>query len=178
MKKLVLVILAVLLMSVLVACGSKSIEEIEGNTYECARFSAKCPAGWINVPVKDSNDKVVSDQLRFFKMEVAEGEDPGNRVYSNAYVDIACNNAFADGKTKENTKNDSSYKNVEDIELEIKDKKWKGISGEYTSERKTVYLWLESAPEWWITLSLYDVDGNLDYNDVEIQAILDSLQKK
>ena len=179
MKKLVFVLLGVLAMALLTACGSKSIDEIEGSTYECSRFSAKCPSGWINVPVKELNsEKISQDHLRFSRMDVEEGEEPGNRVYSNAYVDVAYYAASSQLDDKAREKLKSALKNVEDAELVVKDKKWKGFLGEVTSGRQEVHLWLDGQPEWQIDISLYDVDGNLELEDVEIQAILDSLQKK
>ena len=116
LKKIALVLTLVVSIGVLSACGPKSIEEVEGQEYECSQFTALCPSGWINSPVKElNNDAVLSlNHLRFYKVEAEEGQELGSKLYSNAYVDIA--HYPVDSKIYESR---DIYQNVEVVEIEI-----------------------------------------------------------
>ena len=173
-KKLALLVVLMLSMAFLFGCGPKSIEEVEGEVFECSQFTALCPEGWSNYPVTELNDDstLAPNRLRFFKAVPEDGQDAGSLLYSNAYINIG--HYSPDAKLYETR---DIYKDVEDIEIEIAGKKWKGYIGELAGY-KTVEMWIEGTGEWQVTICLSDVDGDVDYDDMELQAILASLKKK
>ena len=173
-KKIALVLTLVVSIGVLSACGPKSIEEVEGQEYECSQFTALCPSGWINSPVKElNNDAVLSlNHLRFYKVEAEEGQELGSKLYSNAYVDIA--HYPVDSKIYESR---DIYQNVEDVEIEINGKKWKGYTGELAGYKNGL-IWIEGSGEWQVSMCLSDEDGDVEFEDYDFQAILASLKKK
>ena len=174
LKKTVLVLTLIAAMAMLAACGPKSIDEVEGEVYECAQFSAVCPKGWSNYPVNDLNsDSLSPNHLRFYKGETEEGQDASSVLYSNAYITIG--HYPADTRLFESR---DIYQNVEDVELEVNGVKWKGYTGELAGY-KDAELWREGSGEWQVNIRLSDEDGDLELlEDFEIQKILDSLKKK
>jgi len=174
-KKILTVVLTALMLVGLTACGPKSIEEVEGTVYECKQFSALCPEDWSNIPVMELNEDAVSaNHLRFCKYETKEGEEVGTAIVSNAYINL-------DHYTKDTEIYESRdiYKaeSVQDIELELNGVKWKGFIGELAYSKFAV-LWVDGSGEWQVKICLSDEDGDIDYDDMEIQAILASLKTK
>lgn len=173
-KKLAVLAMLALSMTFLFACGPKSIEEVEGQVYECTQFSALCPEGWFNYPVKELNDEgsLSPNHLRFYKVEPEDGEVSGSLLYSNAYINIG--HYPADTKLYESR---DIYKDVQDVELEVAGKKWKGYTGELAGY-KNAEIWIEGTGEWQVNICLTDEDGDIELDDMELQAILASLKKK
>ena len=174
-RRIALVLTFVISIAALCGCGPKSIDEVNGEVYECAQFSALCPEGWSNYPVTELNDSTAlsPNYLRFYKAVPDDGQDAGSLLYSNAYINI--------GHYPPDTRLFESrdiYQNVEDVELEINGVKWKGYTGELAGN-KNAELWKENTGEWQVNICLSDEDGDLDLmEDFEIQKILDSLKKK
>ena len=164
----------ILCVSVLSACGKKSIEEVTGTTFECKQFSALCPEDWANYPVAELSDAntISANHLRFCKVKVAEGQEIGTAIYSNAYIDIAHYPSNAG-----NYENMTSHKDVQEVSLEINGVKWKGHSGELAGY-KEVYLCKEGSNEWQASIRLSDNDGDLELEDIDLQAILASIKMK
>ncbi|MBR4343594.1 MAG: hypothetical protein IKP88_12985 [Lachnospiraceae bacterium] len=172
LKKCASLFLILLLCMALSACGKKSIEEVTGNTYECKQFSALCPEGWVNVPVTELNNKnnIAIDHLRFCKVDAGEGQELGGLVYSNAYIDIGHYPATAEIYEKMD-----SHKDVQEVSLEINGVKWKGHTGELAGY-KEAYLWKEGSVEWQASIRLSDNDGDIEIDDIDLQAILASIK--
>ena len=173
-KKIALLLTLVLSVGMLSACGPKSIEEVEGQEYECSQFSALCPADWSNAPVYalDNKDAISTNHLRFCKAELAEGQDASSVIYSNAYVDIG--HYPIDSKIFESR---DVYQNVEDVNLTINGETWNGYVGELAGY-KNALLWKGNSGEWQVSVCLTDDDGDLEFEDYDFQAILASIKKK
>lgn len=157
----------------LTACGPKAIEDVEGTVYECKQFSALCPEEWSNIPVMELNEDTLSqNHLRFCKYETKEGEEVGIAINFNAYINL-------DHYTKvtEIYETKEIYKSIEDIELEVNGTKWTGFTGELADDKFAI-LWINGSGEWQVKICLSDDDGDIDYDDMEIQAILASLKTK
>ena len=175
LKKLTVVLIAIMSMAMLCACGPDSIEEVTGKEYECAQFSALCPDGWSNSPVMELNkENVLSvNHLRFYKIETKEGEEISGNIYANAYVDIGhypLGTQIFDSR--------DIYQNVEEVEVDVNGVKWKGYTGELAGY-KNALLWKENGDgEWQVNLCLSDEDGDIELEDFEVKAILASLKKK
>ena len=174
LKKVAFVFIAIVSLITLCSCGAKSVEEIEGKEYDCSQFTALCPSGWANSPVMElNNENALSlNHLRFCKIELEEGAEVGNSLYSNAYVDIGHYNS--DTKIYESR---DIYQNVTDVELDVKGTKWKGYTGELAGY-KNALIWKDGSGEWQVNICLSDNDGDIELDDFEIQAILASLKKK
>lgn len=175
LKKLTIIMILVLSIAGLTACGPKSIEEVTGKEYECSQFTALCPEKWSNSPVKELNDSntLSINHLRFYKIETEEGEELTGSPYSHAYVDIA---HYTPGTKIFESR--EIYQNVEDVEVEINGVKWKGYTGELAGYKNGL-LWKENGDgEWQVNICLSDEDGDVELEDYDFQAILASIKKK
>ena len=175
MKKIAILLTLILSVGMLSACGPKSIEEIEGQEYECAQFSALCPSDWANVPVYELNNPkaLLQNRLRFFKTEIKEDEEGATNLYSNAYVDIG--HYPIDSKIFDESK--GTYQNVEDVSITVNGTEWKGYVGELAGYREGL-LWKGNSGEWQVSFRLTDDDGDVEFEDYDFQAILASIKKK
>ncbi|MBQ6025058.1 MAG: hypothetical protein IJL20_05565 [Lachnospiraceae bacterium] len=174
-KKILALVLTALMLLGLTACGPKSIEEVEGTVYECKQFTALCPEDWVNIPVMELNEDTVSpNHLRFCKYETKEGEEVGTAIISNAYINL---DHYA--KATEIYESKEIYKadTIEDITLEVNGTKWTGYTGELAYSKFAI-LWVEGSGEWQVKICLSDEDGDIEYDDMEIQVILASLKTK
>jgi len=175
MKKILAGVLTLVLLLGLTACGPKSVEDVEGTVYECKQFSALCPEEWSNIPVMELNEDTLSqNHLRFCKYETKEGEEVGTAINFNAYINLGHYT-----KTTEIYESKDIYKedSIQDIELEVNGTKWIGFTGELADSEFAV-LWVNGSGEWQVKICLSDDDGDVDYDDMEIQAILASLKTK
>jgi len=166
----------VLMLGILTGCGPKSIEEVEGKEYECKQFSALCPEGWSNYPVKDLNDEnaISNNHLRFYKGETEDGTEPAaGAIYSNAYIDIGHYQINA----KLYDESMGMYSDVQEVELDVQGTKWKGHSG-MLAGYNDANIWKDGSTEWQVTIRLTDEDGDLELDDMDIQAILASIKLK
>ena len=173
-KKIAILLILVLSVGMLSACGPKSIEEVEGQEYECSQFSALCPADWSNSPVYELNNKdtVSINHLRFYKAELNEGEESSSALYSNAYVDIG--HYPVDSKVFDSR---DVLQNVEEVSININGTEWKGYVGELAGY-KNALLWKGNSGEWQVSVCLTDDDGDIEFEDYDFQAILASIKKK
>ena len=174
-KKIFALVLTALMLLGLSACGPKSMEEVEGTVFECKQFSALCPNKWSNVPVMELNEDTVStNHLRFCKYVPEEGEEVGSAFNSHIYINL-------DHYTKDTEIYESReiYKpeSITEIEMDVKGVKWKGYTGELALSKYAV-LWVDGSGEWQVKICLSDEDGDIEYTDFEIQAILASLKTK
>ena len=174
LKKAALLAALVLSMTTLFGCGPSSIEEVEGTVYECTQFSALCPEGWSNYPVTELNDDTAlsMNYLRFYKAEPEEGDNASTLLYSNAYINIGHYTPDTEVYISKDI-----YKEVEDVEIEVAGKKWKGYTGVLAGIKKAE-MWVDGTGEWQVSICLSDEDGDIEIDDMELQAILASLKKK
>ena len=179
MKKIIALLLALLLVASLTACGSKTEAGGEaggadaapkGETMSTENFSVLVPDGWMGFEVadftSDEEDAMDPDSLQICK----DGETEFD-IFTKPYVQI-----FHYGADDIMLTPDSSwYDDVEDLEpMTIGDRTWNGFTGS-SLDVPIAVLWTEGEHSYQINVVLESSEGSITLDDADFQAIVASI---
>lgn len=178
LKKVVALLLAfVLCTAMLTACGGKkedapkTPEEVKGTTFDAGEFSVLVPDGWLAFPVSDMFDDY-EGEYDPTAVQICKGAESEFDLFTHPYLQI---NYYPDNTM---TVSKDWYDNVEDIEpMELGSYTWNGFT--CTSlDYKTAVLYTEGDVQIQITCTLENGDYKFSIDDVDVQALLASIEIK
>ncbi len=139
---------------------------VKGETIDTGKFSAICPEGWVNSPVKDlfSDEDVISDtQLQFFKADKLEDSTMFTADQVNIYYYDA-NTIYIDAR--------DFYDNTEDFSIEVDGLTWSG----YTGESFGYPILVLTNPTETFQVVFTFTAGDMDANSPDVKAIVGGLR--
>lgn len=185
MKKLIALLLVVLMVLSLVACGGEdkpeggktdeggnAVAEVKGEVYDTGIFKTLIPEGWKAFPVSDmfSEEENATDPE---KLQIIKGGETEWDLFSKPYVAI---NIFPNNSLL--TPSKDWYDNAADLEpLAIGGYTWNGFTAESAGVPMAM-LWTEDAKgnDIQVTVMLKTTDGEVTLEDADVRAIIESIQ--
>ncbi len=150
--------------------GQSDPADLAGETFSCEKFSAVCPEGWTNNPVKDFWDKEKMDPqtLQFIKGTPESDYD----LYRLSSVRITCYE-----KTTTILDSRDSYENIEDETVtDSEGRDWVGFSGDYSSYRNFSLI-AETEDNYFLATGLLNGSkSEFSLTDEDFIAILSSVR--
>ena len=172
MKKLAVILMSLLLVFSLAACGDGGNGgAVKGETVDTTVFSVLVPDGW-----KSFNAVDVFDEYTDL------GYDPnGLNIYKGAESDgdmFTCpglNISYFGPDTTMLAPDKAWYEGAVDIEsFTTGDYTWQGFTYDYDSYKMGV-LWTDSPVQLTVNLTMGSTDGSISLDDADVQAILGSI---
>lgn len=185
MKKVVALLLALVMMLCLVACGGDekkpeapaSPAEVKGETYDTGAFTALIPEGWLAVPVSDmwSDDANAKDPSA---LQIIKGGESEWDLFTKPYIQI--NHYGPEEEMMEPWKD--MYDGATDIaEFTTGALTWKGFTAKDLLENEMMILWTAgdaAGNQYTLTAYAKTDAGSFTVQDADVQALLGSLAGK
>lgn len=181
MKKMLAMILAMsMCIATVSGCGGSekepaSVDEVKGEVYDAGSVSALVPDGWTAFPVTDmwAEEEDTMDPTR---IQICKDADSEFDLFSKPYVDII----YYDENSIMMEPSSEWYEDVEDLEpMTLGGKTWNGFTSTgLIGDYKMAVLWAGEADgdQYQVNVFLEASDGSINIDDVDVQAILDSIQ--
>lgn len=177
-KKVMALLLALVLCTAMLAgCGGdkgeapKTVDEVKGETYDTGNISALVPNGWKAFPVSDLFDSY-DGEYDPTALQICKGGENDFDLFTKPYVQI---NYYPD-----NTMYVSSdwYDDVVDLDpMQIGGYTWNGFTCN-NMDYPTAVLYTDGDVQIQITMILENDGGKIALEDVDVQAIIASIQVK
>lgn len=178
MKKIAALLLALVMLVTLAACGEKAPqkpEDVTGETYETSLLTALVPDGWMAF--------VKSDVFQDYPDE--DGDPTGVRIYKDAKSEwdmFSKPGVLIDYYPNSDTSLEylkAWYDNAEDIDaITVGKYTWEGFKGESAEEPTLVLLTETDAGQIQVTMTLESSGGKIALEDADVQAIITSITIK
>ncbi|HZK43064.1 MAG TPA: hypothetical protein VFC73_02135 [Syntrophomonadaceae bacterium] len=177
MKKRIVVILVVLMVSILAlsGCGQK---EIKGEIIDAGEVSALCPEGWVNVPVEDfvrtqQEGETVFDPTRLQFDKISKSQE-------NEFLTLGAWIYYypKETNTEDLFVNSFSLKSEAWGPKEIGGRTWEGFVGLDLGERNATIWTEDDDAKFYVRVVLEVGKETISLEDADMQAILASIKAK